>query len=215
VSFAKATPAFCHSARSRRIYKRQSIIFYRLCDFTQSDSKKIQRGGFLEPPPIKEALMFIGFGYDVHRFKKGRKLILGGVEIKHPKGLDGHSDADVLLHALMDALLGAAGLCDIGHFFPNTDPKYKGASSLKLLEVVYKQLKKRSFKINNADITIIAETPKIYPFIDEIKENISKTINLKKERIAVKATTNEKMGFIGRSEGIAAMAVVSLKPMKN
>ncbi|MDR1941051.1 MAG: 2-C-methyl-D-erythritol 2,4-cyclodiphosphate synthase [Endomicrobium sp.] len=154
--------------------------------------------------------MFIGMGYDVHRFKKGRKLILGGVEIDAPKGLDGHSDADVLLHALMDALLGAAGLNDIGHFFPNTDDKYKNISSLKLLEAVYKELKKQGFKINNVDITAIAETPKIYPYIPQMKENISKTLKLSKKRIAIKATTNEKMGFIGRGEGIAAMSAVSL-----
>jgi 2-C-methyl-D-erythritol 2,4-cyclodiphosphate synthase len=155
--------------------------------------------------------MFIGFGYDVHRFKKERKLILGGVEIAASKGLDGHSDADVLLHALMDALLGAAGLDDIGHFFPNDDAEYKNISSLKLLEAVYNQLKKRNFKINNVDMTVIAETPKIAPFIGDMKENISKTLKLNKARIAVKATTNEKMGFIGRGEGIAAMAVASLK----
>ncbi|MDR2426856.1 MAG: 2-C-methyl-D-erythritol 2,4-cyclodiphosphate synthase [Endomicrobium sp.] len=158
--------------------------------------------------------MFIGFGYDVHRFKKGRKLILGGVEIVNSKGLDGHSDADVLLHALMDALLGAAGLNDIGHFFPNTNSKYKGISSLKLLETVYKELKKRNFKINNIDITAIAESPKIYPYIEQIKNNISKTVKLNKSRIAIKATTNEKMGFIGRGEGIAVMAAASVKKKK-
>jgi len=154
--------------------------------------------------------MYIGFGYDVHRFKKGRKLILGGVEIPSAKGLDGHSDADVLLHALMDALLGAAGLNDIGHFFPNTDMKYKNISSLRLLGEVYKELKKRKFKINNVDMTVLAEAPKIYPFIDKMKENISKTIKLNKARIAIKATTNETMGFIGRGEGIAAMSVASI-----
>jgi 2-C-methyl-D-erythritol 2,4-cyclodiphosphate synthase len=159
--------------------------------------------------------MFSGLGYDVHKFKKGRKLILGGVEIASPKGLDGHSDADVLLHALMDALLGAAGLNDIGHFFPNTDAKYKNISSLKLLESVYKELKKRKYAINNVDITVIAESPKIYPFIDIMKENISKTIKLNKARIAIKATTNETMGFIGRGEGIAAMAVAAIRQKKN
>ncbi|MCL2389872.1 MAG: 2-C-methyl-D-erythritol 2,4-cyclodiphosphate synthase [Endomicrobia bacterium] len=158
--------------------------------------------------------MFVGFGYDVHRFKKGRKLILGGVEITSPKGLDGHSDADVLIHALMDAMLGAAGLNDIGHFFPNTDPSYKNISSMKLLETVYKELKKQSFKINNVDMTIIAEAPKIYPHIDKMKENISKAIKLSKTRIAIKATTNEKMGSIGRGEGMAAMAVASIKQVK-
>ncbi|MDR1695547.1 MAG: 2-C-methyl-D-erythritol 2,4-cyclodiphosphate synthase [Endomicrobium sp.] len=155
--------------------------------------------------------MFTGFGYDVHKFKKGRKLILGGVEIASPKGLDGHSDADVLIHALMDAMLGAAGLNDIGHFFPNTDPAYKGISSIKLLGIVYTELKKRGFKINNIDMTVIAENPKIYPHIDAMKENISKAIKLKTERIAIKATTNEKMGFLGRGEGMAAMAVAAIR----
>ena len=155
--------------------------------------------------------MFIGFGYDVHKFKKGRKLFLGGVEIPSKKGLDGHSDADVLTHALMDSLLGAAGENDIGHFFPNTDIKYKNISSIKLLEIVVKTLKNKKFKINNVDMTIIAEEPKIYPYIDSMKEILSKVLSIKKERIAVKATTNEKMGFIGRGEGICAMAVASLK----
>ncbi|MDR0800796.1 MAG: 2-C-methyl-D-erythritol 2,4-cyclodiphosphate synthase [Endomicrobium sp.] len=154
--------------------------------------------------------MFVGFGYDVHRLKKGRKLILGGVEIASPKGLDGHSDADVLTHALMDALLGAAGLNDIGHFFPDTDPKYKDISSVSLLEFVYKELRKQNFSVNNVDITVITESPKIYLFIDSMKENISKVIGLKKERIGIKATTNEKMGFLGRGEGIAAAAVASI-----
>ena len=154
--------------------------------------------------------MFAGLGYDVHRFKKGRKLILGGVEIASEKGLDGHSDADVLIHALMDALLGAAGLNDIGHFFPDSDAKYKNISSMMLLKTVSGELAKRKFSVNNADITVIAEKPKIAPFIDQMKENISKVLKLQKSRIAVKATTNEKMGFIGRGEGIAAMAIVSI-----
>jgi len=154
--------------------------------------------------------MYIGFGYDVHKFKKGRKLILGGVEIAAAKGLDGHSDADVLIHALMDALLGAAGLEDIGHFFPNTDPKYKNISSLKLLEVVYKELKKRKLKVNNADITVIAESPKIYPHAGTMKANISKVLKINKARLSIKATTNEKMGFIGRGEGMASMAAVTI-----
>jgi 2-C-methyl-D-erythritol 2,4-cyclodiphosphate synthase len=154
--------------------------------------------------------MYIGFGYDVHRLKKGKELILGGVKIVAFEGLDGHSDADVLVHALMDAMLGAAGLNDIGHFFPDTDPKYKDVSSISLLESVYKELKKQNFSINNVDITVIAEAPRIYPFIDDIKENISKAIELKKEKIGIKATTNEKMGFAGREEGIAAVAVASI-----
>jgi 2-C-methyl-D-erythritol 2,4-cyclodiphosphate synthase len=154
--------------------------------------------------------MYIGFGYDAHRFKKGKELILGGVKIATSEGLEGHSDADVLVHALMDALLGAAGLNDVGHFFPDTDPKYKDASSISLLESVYKKLKKQKISVNNVDVTVIAETPRIYSFIGDIKENISKAIELKKERIGIKATTNEKMGFVGRREGIAAAAVASI-----
>ncbi len=158
--------------------------------------------------------MYIGFGYDVHRLKKGKELILGGVKIAASEGLDGHSDADVLVHALMDALLGAAGLSDIGHFFPDTDPKYKGVFSISLLESVYKELKKQKFFVNNVDVTVIAESPSICLFVDDIKENISKAIELKKERIGIKATTNEKMGFVGRGEGIAAVAVASISQGK-
>ncbi len=155
--------------------------------------------------------MLIGFGYDVHRFKKSRKLFLGGVKISDSNGLDGHSDADVLVHALMDALLGAAGENDIGHFFPNTDDKYKNISSIELLKKVVAVLKKKKFKIVNTDMTIIAEKPKIYPYIEEMKEILSNTMKIPKARIAIKATTNEKMGFIGRGEGIAAMSVAMLK----
>ena len=158
--------------------------------------------------------MFIGFGYDVHKFKKSRKLFLGGVKISDNNGLDGHSDADVLIHALMDALLGAAGQNDIGHFFPNTDEKYKNISSVELLKIVVKTLKQKKFKIINTDITIVAEKPKIYPYIDEMKEILSKTLKIKKQFIAIKATTNEHMGFIGRCEGICSMAVASLKKVK-
>lgn len=158
--------------------------------------------------------MFIGFGYDVHKFKKSRKLFLGGVKISDNNGLDGHSDADVLIHALMDALLGAAGQNDIGHFFPNTDEKYKNISSVELLKIVVKTLKQKKFKIINTDITIVAEKPKIYPYIDEMKEILSKTLKIKKQFIAIKATTNEHMGFIGRGEGICSMAVASLKKVK-
>ena len=158
--------------------------------------------------------MFIGFGYDVHKFKKSRKLFLGGVKISDTNGLDGHSDADVLIHALMDALLGAAGQNDIGHFFPNTDKKYKNISSVELLKIVVKTLKQKKFKIINTDITVVAEKPKIYPYIEQMKEILSKTLNIKKQFIAIKATTNEKMGFIGRGEDICSMAVASLKKTK-
>ena len=155
--------------------------------------------------------MFVGFGYDVHKFKKSRKLFLGGVKISDKNGLDGHSDADVLIHALMDALLGAAGQKDIGHFFPNTDMKYKNISSVELLKIVVKTLKNIKYKIVNVDITVVAEVPKIYPYIDDMKTVLSKTLKIKKDYISIKATTNEGMGFVGRKEGICAMAVASLK----
>ncbi|MDR3124748.1 MAG: 2-C-methyl-D-erythritol 2,4-cyclodiphosphate synthase [Endomicrobium sp.] len=159
--------------------------------------------------------MYVGLGYDVHRLKKGRPLFLGGVKIDNSLGLDGHSDADVLLHAVMDALLGACGLNDIGHFFPNTDMKLKNISSVFLLETVYKELKRRKFSVNNVDVTIIAEYPKISPFIDKMKNVISKTIKIKKERVGIKSTTNEKMGFLGRGKGVAAMAIASIKKMQS
>jgi 2-C-methyl-D-erythritol 2,4-cyclodiphosphate synthase len=154
--------------------------------------------------------MFIGMGYDAHRFKKGRKLVLGGVTIPHPRGLDGHSDADVIIHALMDSLLGAAGLDDIGHFFPNNDPLYKNISSVFLLKEVVHTLSKKGFAVNNADITLIAQEPRIAPFVAAMKKLLSKTLKIKAQRLGIKATTNEKMGFIGRSEGIAAMAVATI-----
>jgi len=155
--------------------------------------------------------MFVGFGYDVHKFKKNRKLFLGGVKISDTNGLDGHSDADVLIHALMDALLGAAGQKDIGHFFPNTDMKYKNISSVELLKIVVKTLKTKKYKIVNVDMTVVAEKPKIYPYIDDMKDILSKILKIKKDFISIKATTNEGMGFIGRAEGICAMAIASLK----
>lgn len=155
--------------------------------------------------------MFVGFGYDVHKFKKNRKLFLGGIKISDTNGLDGHSDADVLIHALMDALLGAAGQKDIGHFFPNTDMKYKDISSVELLKIVVKTLKTKKYKIVNVDMTVVAEKPKIYPYIDDMKKVLSETLKIKKDFISIKATTNEGIGFIGRAEGICAMAVASLK----
>ena len=155
--------------------------------------------------------MFVGFGYDVHRFKKSRKLFLGGVKISDTDGLDGHSDADVLVHALMDALLGAAGENDIGQFFPNTDLKYKNISSIELLKIVVATLNKKKFKIVNTDITIVAEKPKIYPYIEKMKEILSVNLKINKEQIAIKATTNEKIGFIGRGEGICSMAVALIE----
>lgn len=158
--------------------------------------------------------MFIGFGYDVHRFKKGRKLVLGGVHIPHRAGLDGHSDADVAVHALMDALLGAAGKADIGTYFPNTDGKYKNISSITLLGTVVTLLKKQKFAVNNVDITIVAEKPMIGPHTGQMKIHLAYALGLPASRIGIKATTNEGMGFIGRGEGIAAMAVALLKKVR-
>jgi 2-C-methyl-D-erythritol 2,4-cyclodiphosphate synthase len=154
--------------------------------------------------------MYVGLGYDIHRLKKGRKLILGGVNIESDIGLVGHSDADVIIHALIDSFLGAAGLNDIGYFFPNTDLKYKNIKSIYLLKLIYNKLKIMNFFANNIDITVIAEKPKICYFVDEIKSNISETIKLNKERISVKATTNEKIGFIGRGNAIVAIVISSI-----
>jgi 2-C-methyl-D-erythritol 2,4-cyclodiphosphate synthase len=156
--------------------------------------------------------MFVGIGYDVHRLKKGRPLVLGGLTLESPFGLDGHSDADVLIHAIMDAMLGAAGLEDIGHLFPPSDPKFKDISSIVLLKEVMKELKRRRLRIMNIDSTLIAEKPKIAPHIPQMKETIAQALNIPLVRIGVKATTNEKIGFIGRGEGIAALAIASLVP---
>ena len=155
-------------------------------------------------------MVHVGIGYDVHQLVAGRKLILGGVEIPHTKGLDGHSDADALMHAICDAVLGALGEVDIGHFFPNTDPRWKGAPSKVFLEEASRQALLRSGKIVNVDATIIAQEPKIYPYIDKMKANIADALSLTVARVGIKATTNENMGFIGRCEGIAAMAVASV-----
>jgi len=155
--------------------------------------------------------MLMGIGYDVHRLKKGRPLVLGGVKIAHSKGLDGHSDADVLTHAVMDALLGAAGLSDIGHLFPDTDRHYKNADSLGLLGEVMKRLSAKKLTVNNIDTTLICEAPKIAPHMDKMKARFSKALRLPAERIGIKATTNEGLGFLGRGEGIAAFAVATLQ----
>ena len=155
--------------------------------------------------------MLIGIGYDAHRLKKGRKLVIGGVSVKSPKGLLGHSDADVLIHAIMDALLGAAGMNDIGHLFPDTDPKYKNISSLLLLKEVIAKLKIRKLKIQNIDSVVIAEKPRISPYIPRMKKILSKAAGVSAKKITVKATTNEGMGFIGKGEGIAALAAALLE----
>lgn len=155
--------------------------------------------------------MLVGFGYDVHRLAEGRKLILGGVEIPHTRGLDGHSDADVILHALMDALLGAAGLRDIGFYFPPSDPAFKGADSLKLLAHVVDLLAREGYRPVNCDITLLAERPKIGPHVEQMRERISATLGVIPRRVGIKATTNEKMGFVGHEEGMAAYAVALIQ----
>ncbi|MBR0231775.1 MAG: 2-C-methyl-D-erythritol 2,4-cyclodiphosphate synthase [Clostridia bacterium] len=149
----------------------------------------------------------MGQGYDVHRLVEGRKLILGGVEIEYEKGLLGHSDADVLIHAICDALLGAAALGDIGRKFPDTDPKYEGISSLNLLAEVGRMLKTMECSINNIDATVIAQEPKLMPYINEMRHNIARVLDVSPGAVSVKATTEEGLGFSGRKEGIAAMAV--------
>ena len=157
--------------------------------------------------------MRIGMGYDVHRLTEGRKLILRGVEIPYEKGLLGHSDADVLLHAVMDALLGAAALGDIGKHFPDTDPRYAGISSLLLLKHVGELLEENGFVIENLDATIIAQRPKMRPYIDQMRENLADTLKIDLDRVNVKATTEEGLGFTGTGEGISAQAVCLLQSL--
>ncbi len=151
--------------------------------------------------------MRIGHGYDVHRLVNGRPLILGGVKIENDVGLLGHSDADVLIHAIMDSLLGAAALGDIGKHFPDSNPVYKNADSMKLLKTVSDMLKEKDYQIQNLDATIIAQSPKLSPYISRMKENISKICEIDSDCVNVKATTEENLGFTGRSEGIAAHCV--------
>lgn len=152
----------------------------------------------------------MGIGYDVHRLTEGRDLILGGVNIPHRLGLAGHSDADVLTHAIMDAVLGALALGDIGKLFPDTSDKYKGADSLELLKTVDGLMKKMGYRVVNIDSTVIAQAPKLAPQIEAMRENLARTLGVDKNRISVKATTEEKLGFSGREEGIAAQAVCCL-----
>lgn len=159
--------------------------------------------------------MRIGMGYDVHKLVEGRKLILGGVEIPYEKGLLGHSDADVLLHAIMDALLGAAALGDIGKHFPDTDPAYKGIYSIRLLEHVADLLEEHQFLIENIDATIIAQRPKMRPYIDTMRENIAKALKIEADQINVKATTEEGLGFTGSGEGISSQAICMLEKVMN
>ena len=155
--------------------------------------------------------MRIGHGYDVHKLVEGRDLILGGVKIDHHRGLLGHSDADVLLHAVSDALLGAAGLGDIGRHFPDTDPKYKGADSLKLLEIVGQKVAAAGYRVSNIDVTMIAQKPKLKDHISRMQENIASALNIAPDRVNVKATTEEKLGFTGTEQGMACHAVCRLE----
>jgi len=152
----------------------------------------------------------IGNGYDVHRLVKGRKLILGGVDVPHSRGLEGHSDADALVHALCDALLGALGAGDIGAYFPDTDPKWTGISSLLLLKEVMRMCREKGFRVANVDAIIVAQLPRLAPHIPEMNKNIASAIDVETDRINIKATTTEKLGFAGREEGISAYAVALL-----
>lgn len=155
--------------------------------------------------------MRIGHGYDVHRLVEGRDLILGGVKIPYEKGLLGHSDADVLLHAVSDALLGAAGLGDIGRHFPDTDPKYKGADSLELLRQVYRKVSEKGYRVGNIDVTMIAQRPKLKDYIPQMQANIAAAVEAEPDRVNVKATTEEKLGFTGTGEGMSCHAVCLLE----
>lgn len=155
--------------------------------------------------------MRIGQGYDVHAFAEGRDLYLCGEKVEYEKGLLGHSDADVALHALCDALLGAAALGDIGKHFPDTDPKYKGISSVILLKHVCSLIREKGYEIENADVTIIAQRPKLLPYIPAMRKNTAEAMNIPYDAVNIKATTTEKLGFEGRGEGISSMAVVLLK----
>ena len=159
--------------------------------------------------------MRIGHGYDVHKLVEGRKLIMGGVEIPYEKGLLGHSDADVLLHAISDALLGAAALGDIGKLFPDTDPQFKGADSLLLMKELYRNIKDMGYRVVNVDATIIAQKPKMAPYIQTMRENIAKALLIDVTQVNVKATTEEGLGFTGAEEGIAATSVALLISAKN
>lgn len=155
--------------------------------------------------------MRIGIGYDVHTLVEGRKLILGGVQIEHTLGLYGHSDADVLVHAIMDALLGAAAMGDIGRHFPDTDDSYKGIDSMLLLEKVIHLLKEKGYTVNNVDAVIVAQRPKLAPYISVMEKNIASVLGVNIDSVNIKATTTEKLGFEGRQEGISAQAVCTIK----
>lgn len=153
----------------------------------------------------------VGQGVDVHAWQEGRPLILGGVEIPHTHGLQGHSDADALTHAIMDALLGAAGLGDIGHWFPDNDPAFRGASSIRLLKMIVGKLADKKWEIVNIDSTIMAQNPKMAPHIDEMRKTLAEALGVSKQLVSIKATTTEKLGFVGREEGMMCLATVLIK----
>ncbi|NLL61370.1 MAG: 2-C-methyl-D-erythritol 2,4-cyclodiphosphate synthase [Candidatus Atribacteria bacterium] len=155
--------------------------------------------------------MRIGFGYDAHPLKKGKTLILGGVKIDYEKGLEGHSDADVVIHAVIDSLLGASGQGDIGMFFPDNELEWKGISSLTLLDHIVKLIERKQYKINNIDITVVLENPKLIPYYPDMKRNIASVLRIDENNINIKATTNEGMGYIGKGEGIVAFCVALLE----
>lgn len=157
--------------------------------------------------------MRIGTGYDAHRLVAGRKLVLGGVTIPFEKGLEGHSDADVLVHAVCDALLGAAGMGDIGRHFPDTDPAYKGMFSIRLLEMTAEKIRGRGFTVVNIDATVLAQAPKLAPFMETMAANIAGALNITADRVNIKATTTEGMGFVGHGEGLAAMSVALIRSL--
>ena len=169
------------------------------------DAKRLETTEAGSSPPFR-----VGQGYDIHRFAADRPLVLGGVKIRETDGLLGHSDADVLIHAAMDTLLGAAGLPDIGHWFPDTDARWEGVSSLVLLEKVRDILDEAGWRVGNLDVTVLAEAPKLAPHKEKMKENLADALRISPGQVSVKATTNEKLGAIGREEGIAAMAVALL-----
>ncbi|MEE4353434.1 MAG: 2-C-methyl-D-erythritol 2,4-cyclodiphosphate synthase [Desulfatiglans sp.] len=169
-----------------------------------------EAGKEIEINPPGQPLFRIGFGYDVHPFVPGRPLILGGVDIDHPAGLKGHSDADVLTHAVMDALLGALARGDIGRHFPDTDPAWKGIKSLLMLERLVGMAKDDGYRLNNLDVTVVAQRPRLAPHLPLMRERLSEVFEASTSRINVKATTTERLGFVGREEGISAFAVISL-----
>lgn len=200
------------SRRNIKITTPEDLLFAEalLKPESSSSEKPYQDANSLPQRPNDPTTPRIGFGYDIHRLKEGRRLVLGGVEIPHSHGLDGHSDADVMLHALMDALLGAAGLPDIGHLFPNTDERWRGVSSRGLLREVARQLAEAGFRLGNVDVTLIAERPKIAPYVAEMRAAIAEDLSLPEAVVGIKATTNERVGAVGREEAMAAQAVALL-----